>query len=174
MNFDLTAGIAVLERTPRTLRGMLGGLPPRLTTATEGPNTWSSYDVVGHLIHGERCNWIPRARLILAQGTERRFKPFDRTAMFRTSQGKTLDDLLDEFAEVRGDNLATLATWRLTDDQFDLTGEHPEFGTVTLRQLLATWVTHDLTHVSQITRVIAKQYGEAVGPWRAFLSVLKS
>jgi hypothetical protein len=174
MSFDLTTGTAVLERTPRVLRAMLGGLPRELVRATEGPDTWSAFDVVGHLIHGDRCDWIARARMILAQGPERRFRPFDRTAMFRASQGKTLDDLLDEFASVRAENLATLAAWRLSEDQFDLTGEHPEFGTVTLRQLLATWVTHDLTHIAQITRVIAKHYGDAVGPWRTFLSVLKT
>jgi hypothetical protein len=174
MELELSNAVAVLERTPGTLRAMLGGLPSAWTTATEGPETWSPYDVVGHLIHGERCDWISRARLILAQGPERRFRPFDRTAMFRESEGKTLNQLLDEFARARADNLATLAGWHLTGDQLELTGEHPEFGTVTLRQLLATWVAHDFTHLAQITRVMAKQYRDAVGPWRAYLSVLKS
>lgn len=172
MDFDLTTGIAVLERTPRTLRVLLEGLPPAWTDATEGPDTWSPYVVVGHLIHGERTDWIPRARILLAQGANRRFTPYDRFAQFRESQGKSLGALLDELARLRAENLATLTGWRLTDAQLALTGEHPEFGAVTLRQLLATWVAHDLGHLVQISRVMAKQYREAVGPWRAYLSVM--
>lgn len=172
MDFDLTAGIAVLERTPHTLRAMLEGLPRTWTDATEGPETWSPYVIVGHLIHGERTDWIPRAQLILAQGPHRRFTPFDRFAQLRESHGKSLADLLDEFARLRAENLATLAGWRLTGAQLALTGEHPELGTVTLRQLLATWVAHDLGHVAQAARVMAKQYREAVGPWRAYLPVM--
>jgi len=172
MDFDLTAGTAVLERTPQTLRAMLAGLPPAWTDATEGPETWSPYAIVGHLIHGERTDWIPRARLILAQGPQRRFTPFDRFAQFRESEGKSLADLLDEFARLRAESLATLAGWHLTDAQLGLEGEHPEFGPVTLRQLLATWVAHDLGHVAQTARVMAKQYREAIGPWRAYLPVM--
>lgn len=172
MNFDLPAGIAVLERTPHTLRAMLEGLPSTWTDATEGPETWSPFVIVGHLIHGERTDWIPRAQIILAQGPQRRFTPFDRTAQFRESVGKSLTDLLDEFARLRTKNLATLATWHLTDAQLALQGEHPEFGPVTLGQLLATWVAHDLGHVAQTARVMAKQYREAVGPWRVYLPVL--
>ncbi len=172
MDFDLTAGIAVLERTPHTLRAMLAGLPPTWIDATEGPETWSPYVIVGHLIHGERTDWIPRAQLILAQGPHRRFPPYDRFAQFRESQGKSLADLLDEFARLRAESLAMLAGWRLTDAQLALEGEHPEFGPVTLRQLLATWVAHDLGHVAQTARVMAKQYREAVGPWRAYLPVM--
>ena len=172
MNFDLTTGIAVLERTPQKLRAMLAGLPPAWTDATEGPDTWSPYVIVGHLIHGERTDWIPRARIILAQGPQRRFTPYDRYAQFRESQGKSLAQLLDEFAQLRAENLATLAGWQLTDAQLALEGEHPEFGPVTLRQLLATWVGHDLGHIAQAARVMAKQYREAVGPWRAYLPVM--
>ncbi|HWJ21282.1 MAG TPA: DinB family protein [Gemmatimonadaceae bacterium] len=172
MDFDLTAGIAVLERTPQTLRALLAGLPPAWTDATEGPETWSPYVIVGHLIHGERTDWIPRARIILDQGPERRFTPYDRFAQFRESEGKSLADLLDELARLRAENLATLAGWRLTDAQLALRGEHPEFGPVTLRQLLATWVAHDLGHVAQTARVMAKQYRDAVGPWRAYLPVM--
>lgn len=172
MDFDLTAGIAVLERTPHTLRALLAGLPPAWTDATEGPETWSPYVIVGHLIHGERTDWIPRARIILDQGPERRFTPYDRFAQFRESEGKSLADLLDELARLRAENLATLAGWRLTDAQLALRGEHPEFGPVTLRQLLATWVAHDLGHVAQTARVMAKQYRDAVGPWRAYLPVM--
>jgi hypothetical protein len=171
-DFDLTDGMAVLERTPHTLRAMLAGLPFTWIDATEGPETWSPYVIVGHLIHGERTDWIPRAQLILAQGPERRFAPFDRFAQFRESQGKSLADLLDEFARLRAENLATLAGWRLTDAQLALQGEHPDFGPVTLRQLLATWVVHDLGHVAQTARVMAKQYRAAVGPWRAYLPVM--
>ena len=172
MEFELTTGTAVLERTPRTLRAMLSGLPSAWIDATEGPETWSPYVIVGHLIHGERTDWIPRAQVILAQGSDRRFTPYDRFAQFRESQGKTLAQLLDELEVLRTANLATLARWRLTTEQLALEGQHPDFGAVTLRQLLATWVAHDLGHVAQIARVMAKQYREAIGPWRAYLPVM--
>ncbi|HVB37943.1 MAG TPA: DinB family protein [Vicinamibacterales bacterium] len=172
MDFDLTTGMAVLERTPHTFRAMLAGLQPAWTDATEGPETWSPYVIVGHLIHAERTDWITRAQIILAQGSERRFAPYDRFAQFRESEGKSLADLLDEFARLRAGNLATLAGWRLTDAQLALEGQHPAFGPVTLRQLLATWVAHDLGHIAQTARVMAKQYREAVGPWRAYLPVM--
>jgi hypothetical protein len=172
MDFDLTTGMAVLERTPHTLHAMLAGLPPTWTDATEGPETWSPYVIVGHLIHGERTDWMPRARIILAQGPDRRFTPYDRFAQLRESQGKSLAALLDAFACLRAENLNSLAGWRLTDAQLALEGEHPEFGPVTLRQLLATWVAHDLGHVAQAARVMAKQYREAVGPWRAYLPIM--
>ena len=172
MEFDLEAGTAVLARTPGTLRAMLSGLPSEWTAATEGPETWSPYDIVGHLIHGERTDWIPRARIILEQAADRRFTPYDRFAQFRESQGKTLADLLDEFEKLRRWNLETLAGWELTDAQLALEGEHPEFGPVTLRQLLATWVVHDLGHIAQSARVMAKQYREPIGPWRAYLPIV--
>ena len=151
---------------------MLAGLPSGWTDGTEGPETWSPYDIVGHLIHGERTDWIPRAQIILAQGENRRFTPYDRFAQFRESQGRTLAALLDEFARLRAENLVTLAGWRLTEAQLALEGEHPALGAVTLRQLLATWVAHDLGHVAQTARVMAKQYREAIGPWRAYLPVM--
>ena len=172
MDFNLTAGVAVLERTPPTLRAMLAGLSPAWTDATEGPETWSPYVIVGHLIHGERTDWIPRAQIILAQGAHCRFTPYDRFAQFRESMGKSLAELLGEFGRLRAENVVTLAGWRLTEAQLSLEGEHPEFGAVTLRQLLATWVAHDLGHVAQISRVMAKQYRAAVGPWCAYLPVL--
>ena len=162
----------MLERTPATLRALLHGLPPGWTDATEGPDTWSPYVVVGHLIHGERTDWIPRAKIILAQGPRRRFTPYDRFAQLRESQGKTLAQLLDEFSGLRAGNVATLRGWKLSDAQLALEGEHPDFGAVSLRQLLATWVAHDLNHLAQVARVMAKQYREAVGPWRAYLSVM--
>ena len=172
MDFDLSAGIAVLERTPGALRGMLKDLPGTWTEATEGPDTWSPWAIVGHLVHGERTDWIPRARIILAQGPDRRFASFDRTAMFHESRGRSLGDLLAEFDELRAMNLDALRGWRLTDAQLALEGEHPALGTVTLRQLLATWVAHDLGHIAQVARVMAKQYRNAVGPWREYLPIL--
>jgi hypothetical protein len=172
MEFDLNNGIAVLERTPHTLKTMLSGLSADWTAATEGPDTWSPYDVIGHLIQGERTDWIERAEIILAQGANRKFTPFDRFAQFELSKGKSLDQLLDEFARVRADNLARLKSFQLDDAKLALEGEHPKFGAVTLRQLLSTWVAHDLGHIVQISRVMAKQYRDAVGPWREFLSVM--
>lgn len=172
LEFNLEHGIAVLTRTPSVLHAMLNGLGPGWIDATEGPETWSPYVIVGHLIHGERTDWIPRAQIILAQETDRRFTPYDRFAQFRESQGKPLDELLDEFAGLRAKNVALLARWRLTEIQLGLTGEHPNFGPVTLRQLLATWVAHDLGHIAQAARVMAKQYREAVGPWRGYLPIL--
>ena len=162
----------MLERTPAVLRVLLAGLPANWTHANEGPETWSPFDVVGHLIDGEETDWMPRARVILAQGTHRRFEPFDRFRHLRTNQGKTPGELLDRFAELRARNLRELEEIKLTPDQLQLTGEHPEFGLVTLEQLLATWVVHDLGHLAQIARVMANQYRDAVGPWHAYLSVL--
>lgn len=172
MDFDLSTGLAVLERTPSTLRAMLDGLPADWTDATEGPDTWSPYVVIGHLVHCERADWVPRARIILAQRPDRRFTPLDRFAQFHESQGKSLSDLLDEFAELRTQNLATVRGWQLDDNRLALEGIHPEFGAVALRQLLATWVAHDLGHIVQISRVMARQYRDAVGPWAKYLSVM--
>lgn len=172
MEFDLTTGVAVLERTPKALSAMLSGLPHAWTDATEGPDTWSPYVVIGHLNHAERADWIPRATIILAQGADRRFEPFDRMAQFHESKGKSLAQLLDEFTHLRAHSLSTLRAWNLTEAQLALEGEHPAFGPVTLRQLLATWVAHDLGHTAQIARVMAKQYREAVGPWRQYLSIM--
>jgi hypothetical protein len=137
-----------------------------------GEGTWSPCDIVGHLCHGERTDWIPRAGIILAQGEDRRFAPFDREAQFRESGGRPLEALLDDIARLRAESVATLAGWRLGPAELALTGEHPAFGTVTLAQLLATWVAHDLGHVAQVTRVMARRYRDAVGPWRAYLPVM--
>ena len=172
MSFELSSGLAVLERTPHTLQALLDGLGPEWTESDEGPDTWSPYVILGHLVHGERDDWIPRARLILEQGPQRRFTPFDRLAQFKESEGKSLAALLAEFAHLRAANVAIVRGWALTEAQLALEGEHPEFGAVTLRQLLATWVAHDLSHLAQTTRVMAKQYREAVGPWRAYLPVM--
>jgi len=173
LDFELQKGIVVLERTPNVLRALLDGLPNEWTEPNEGPDTFSARDNVGHLIHGERTDWIPRARIILAQGPNRRFTPFDRFAHTRESAGKSLATLLDEFEELRRENLATLEGWELTDAQLTLEGEHPELGTVTLRQLLACWVAHDLGHLAQIARVMAKQYRGAVGPWRQYMPIME-
>jgi hypothetical protein len=172
MNFELSNGISVLERTPATFRALLAGLPEPWTMSNEGPDTFSAFDNVGHLIHGERADWIPRARIILAQGADRRFQPYDRFAQVRESEGKSLTQLLDEFAQLRAENLVTLRSLKIGDRELGLEGEHPSLGTVTLRQLLATWVAHDLGHVAQTARVMAKQYRDAVGPWRQYLPVL--
>lgn len=172
LEFSLTDAIAVLERTPKTLRTLLAGLPDGLITGDEGPDTWSPYVIMGHLVHGERTDWVPRVEIILAQDADRRFTPFDRQAQFRESQGKTLAQLLDEFETLRATNLAALRKWKLTDAQLSLEGIHPAFGAVTLRQLLATWAGHDLGHIAQTARVMAKQYRDAVGPWRAYLPVM--
>ena len=172
MAFELTEGIAILERTPATFRALLGGLPDAWTTSNEGPDTFSPFDNLGHVIHGECTDWIPRARIILEHGASRRFEPYDRFAQVRESEGKSLVELLDEFAALRSANLATLRGWNLTGQQFVLEGEHPALGTVTLGQLLATWVAHDLGHLAQTTRVMAKRYRDDVGPWRQYLPIM--
>ena len=172
MDFTLAHGIAILERTPRTLRSMVAGLGPEWIDATEGPGTWSPYVIVGHMIHGERTDWIPRARLILEQAEHRRFSPYDRFAQLGESEGKSLAELLAEFEHLRAGNIATLTAWQLTEASLALEGEHPAFGAVTMRQLLATWVVHDLGHVAQCARVMAKQYRDAIGPWREYLPIV--
>lgn len=172
MTFQLDDAITLLERTPGVLRALLEGMPDAWIHADEGPETFTAFDNVGHLVHGERTDWIPRARIILAQGENRRFEAYDRFAQRRESAGKTLSELLDELAELRRANLDTLRGWWLTERELGLEGEHPELGRVTLRQLLATWVAHDLGHLAQVARVLAKQYRDAVGPWRAYLPIL--
>lgn len=164
--------IAILARTPATLGALLRGLPDGWTRAHEGGSTWSPFDVVGHLIHGERTDWIPRARVILAHGETKPFEKFDRIAQFTASEGGTLASLLDEFAALRGENLQALESLHPTDTDLDRRGRHPELGVVTLRQLLATWVAHDLDHVAQIARILATQYADEVGPWRAYLRII--
>ena len=160
-SFVMDEAVAILARTPATLDALLRGLPDGWIVAHEGGETWSPFDVIGHLIHGERTDWIPRARIILERGEARAFDKFDRFAQVTVSQGRTLASLLDE-----------LAALRLTDADLDRHGRHPELGVVTLRQLLATWVAHDLDHVVQISRVLARQYSDEVGPWRAYLRVI--
>lgn len=164
--------MAVLERTPRVLEALLSGLPDGWTTVNEGNETWSPFDVVGHLIDGELTDWMTRLHVILSQSGTRRFEPFDRFRHISRNKGRSLSELLIEFRETRERNLGELRDLNLTRAQLQLTGEHPAFGSVTLEQLLATWVAHDLGHIAQIARVMAKQYREAVGPWEAYLPVL--
>ena len=171
MEFEPREAIEVLSRTPATLDSWLRGLSDGWISADEGPETWSPVDVVGHLIHCERTDWIPRARIILA-GHSGEFEPFDRFGHLEASKGNALDELLDELAEVRHRNLATLEGWQLTPEQLALTGRHPEFGTVTLAELLATWAVHDLGHIAQIARVMAKRYTDLIGPWKAYLPIV--
>lgn len=171
MRYKFEEAVPVLERTPKVLDAWLRGLPEGWTSQNEGGETWSPYDVVGHLIHGERADWIPRVRRILESGESVPFDKFDREAQFRESKGKTLEQLLDQFAELRANNLRELRGLKL---DLAAKGTHQALGTVTMEQLLGTWVVHDLTHLSQISRVMAHQYREAVGPWKEYLGVLKS
>lgn len=173
MEFDLDRSLEVLTRTPHAVRALLDGLSDDWVRATEGPDTFSPFDVMGHLIDGEESDWMTRVRVILAGGPDPRFQPFDRFRHKARNAGRTLASLLDEFAALRAANIAELRARSLTDADLDQTGIHPTFGVVTLRQLLATWVVHDLDHVTQISRVMAKQYRDAVGPWSQFLSVLR-
>ncbi len=172
MDFDLPETLDLLGRTPAVVDALLRGTGGAWHAVNEGPDTWSAFDVVGHLIHGEETDWVPRARIVLEHGASRPFEPFDRFAQFRRFSGWSLEALLDRFAELRRDNLATVRGWRLSEAELSLPGRHPELGPVTLRQLLATWAVHDLNHVAQIARVMAKRHAEDVGAWRAYLSIL--
>ena len=172
MKLELEEAIPVLRQTPTTLRSLLVGLPNRWVESSGDPSNWHPYDVVGHLVHGERTDWIPRARIILDKGESQAFDPFDRVAMFDESGGKSLGDLLDEFELLREKNLATLESWQLSEEDLHRKGTHPELGPVTLGQLLATWTTHDLNHIFQISRVMARKYTDEVGPWIEYLGVL--
>ena len=171
-SFVIEEAVEILQRTPAALDALLRGLPPAWTAATEGEATWSPFDVVGHLIHGERTDWLARTRIILERGESGEFDKFDRFAQFRDSAGRSLDNLLDEFAELRAANLRDLAALRLTGADLDRRGRHPALGSVTLRQLLATWVAHDLDHLMQISRVMARRYSDEVGPWKAYLRII--
>jgi hypothetical protein len=173
MEQNLPQTIALLTRTPAVLNALLRDLPDSLTNQNEGENTWSAFDIVGHLIHGERTDWMPRAKIILQSGEAQPFPPFDRLAQIRESQGKSLPQLLDKFASLRAENLRELRALNLRQEDLALPGRHPTLGVVTLSQLLATWAAHDLTHLHQISRVLAHQYREAVGPWSAYLGVLQ-
>jgi hypothetical protein len=173
MEHNLPHTISLLTRTPAALNALLRDLPETWTFRNEGENTWTVLDVVAHLIYGERTDWMPRARIILQFGETRPFEPFDRQGHIPESQGKSLAQLLDEFARVRSENLDQLRALNLRQADLERRGRHPALGIVTLSQLLAAWATHDLTHLHQISRVMAHQYREAVGPWSAYLGVLQ-
>jgi hypothetical protein len=173
MQHQLPDSIALLARTPAALNALLRDLPETWTFRNEGENTWSAFDVVGHLNHGERTDWMPRARTILQFGEAKPFEPFDREAQGRESQGKSLGQLLDEFASLRSENLQELRALNLKPEDLARRGRHPALGVVTLSELLATWAAHDLTHLHQISRVMAYQYREAVGPWTRYLGVMQ-
>ncbi|MBK1898039.1 DinB family protein [Chryseobacterium paridis] len=172
MLFNLNKAIEILERTPDTLTSMLDGLSDEWINNNEGEETWSPFDVIGHLIHGEKTDWLVRTELILSDKTDKKFPEFDRFAQFEESKGKTLSQMLNEFKILRKNNLEVLQSKNITVEDLNKTGVHPTFGDVTLKQHLSTWVAHDLGHIAQISRIMAKQYRDDVGPWRAFLPIL--
>ncbi|MEX0287573.1 MAG: DinB family protein [Flavobacteriaceae bacterium] len=174
MTFELDTAIEILERTPTVMRQLLSDLPSQLTHKNEGGDSWSAFDVIGHLIHGEKTDWMVRTNLILANDSEVSFEPFNRFAQFENSKGKSLEQLLEEFAELRKANLNSLRSKQLSTEDLERTAQHPELGTVTLKNLLAAWVVHDLGHITQVSRVIAKQYKTEVGPWPKYLTILNS
>jgi hypothetical protein len=173
MEHNLADTISLLTRTPAALNALLRDLPETWTFRNEGENTWSAFDVIGHLIHGERTDWMPRARMILLFGATQSFEPFDRWGQERETQGKSLGQLLDEFGRLRSQNLSELSSMNLRREDLARLGRHPALGAVTLSELLSTWAVHDLTHLHQISRIMANQYREAVGPWSAYLGVLQ-
>jgi hypothetical protein len=173
MDFDFDQSVRVLRNTPSVLRALLSDASEPWVRGNYGPNTFSPLDVVGHLIHGERTDWITRVRIILEQGPDRPFDPFDQTAAYDESMGTTIGEVLDLFETLRAENVASLQALAPTPEQLDRQGTHPALGTVTLRQLLATWTVHDLHHVAQICKAMAHQYRDAVGPWGAYLSILR-
>jgi len=170
--FSLSKSIAILERTPSVLNAYLNELPDSWLKTNEGSNTWSPYDVIGHLIHGEKTDWMVRLQLILSDASNKTFEPFDRFAQQHNDQNQSISQLLKEFEKLRHTNLSVLRALNLSDKDLNKTGIHPELGKVTLQQLIASWVVHDLGHIAQISRVMAKQYTEDVGPWKAYLGIL--
>ncbi len=173
MKHDPLDAMALLARTPTALDALLRDLPKSWTLQDEGEGTWNSFNIVAHLVSGERTDWMPRVKMILESGESRVFEPFDRLAHAREIQGKSLGQMLDEFARLRSENLSELRALNLRPEDFERRGRHPAFGAVTLSQLLATWAVHDLTHLHQISRVLAHQYRDTVGPWSVYLGVLQ-
>ncbi|ULC59519.1 DinB family protein [Flaviramulus sp. BrNp1-15] len=172
MEYNINQSFEILERTPKTLLAMLSNLSDEWVFSNEGEDTWSPFDVIGHLIHCEKCDWVTRAKIILSNSEDKTFEPFDRFAQFEISKGKTMSQLLSEFLKLREKNLEYLKSVSITESNYNFTGKHPHLGEVTLKQLLASWVVHDLGHIAQISRVMAKQYKSEVGPWKAYLSIL--
>lgn len=173
MNFELNKSIKILERTPAVFRALFQDLDCEWATINEGPKTWSAYDIIGHLIHGEQTDWIPRAKIILGDNEDKTFKPFDRFAQETLSKGKSTNELLEEFTRLRQESLQQLKAWKLTDEDLNKKGVHPELGAVTLAQLLSTWTIHDLAHINQLSRVMVKHYANDVGPWKNYIRLLK-
>ncbi|HMX03257.1 MAG TPA: DinB family protein [Chitinophagales bacterium] len=173
MSFSIERSIEILERTPLVLKQLLSGLPEHWTGVNEGPETWSPYDVIGHLIHGETTDWTKRMDIILSDGGNKEFATFDRFAQFQESKGKSLEQLLNTFHDERKSNITYLLSKNISKTDLQKTGIHPKFGKVTLQQLLSTWVAHDLDHIMQISRVMAKQYREDVGPWKEYLKIMQ-
>jgi hypothetical protein len=173
LNFTIEKSIEILDHTPDVLDTMLQNISADWTSHNEGGETWSVYDIIGHFIHGEKTDWVPRAAIILSENPDKKFVPFDRFAQFTESKGKSLVQLLEEFKTLRIKNIEYLRSKKLTEIDLKQKGIHPAFGEVTLSQLLAAWVVHDLNHISQIARVMAKQYKEAAGPWTAYLKILR-
>ncbi len=172
MKFEIEKAIEILSQTPKTLKSLLGNLSEDWVESVENSDEWNPFDVIGHYIHGEKTDWILRAKIILAQAENIKFEPFDRFAQFEDSKGKSLDELLDEFEYLRKENIKTLRNLNITSKQLELKGVHPELGEVNLEQLLSTWVVHDLTHIRQITVHLAKRYSKNVGVWKKYLSIL--
>lgn len=172
MKFDPQRTIEILERTPATLKALLSGISEQWYSNNEGGETWSPYDVIGHLVHGERTDWATRMEICLSDGPDKQFAPFDRYAQFHESKGKSLEQLLDEFETARTENLERWNSKNLSPTDYLKTGIHPTFGEVTLAQLLSTWAVHDLNHIAQISRVMAHQYKTEVGPWVEYLRIL--
>lgn len=174
MKFTLEKSLEILERTPNVLIAMLQDISADWTSPNEGGDSWSVYDIIGHLIHGEKTDWVPRTEIILSENSDKKFTPFDRFAQFEDSKGKTLNQLLKEFKMLRERNIEQLRSKKITDKNLEEIGIHPAFGNVTLSQLLSTWVVHDLNHIAQISRVMAKQFKVEVGPWTEYLRILQS
>ena len=172
MTYKVSHALEILEQTPKTLQSLLSNLSDDWIYCNEGDETWSAFDVVGHLIHCENTDWVPRLNIILNDAKDKTFEPFDRFAQFENSKGKTLKYLLEEFQQLRAKNLEYLKSLQLSDNELSLKGNHPELGEVSVKELLATWVTHDLGHIAQISRVMAKQYKSEVGPWVKYISIL--
>ncbi len=172
MKYSHEESYLILERTPLVLKALLSNLSAEWIMSNEGPETFSPYDVIGHLIEGEKTDWAVRAKIILTFGLSKPFEPWDRFAQYENSKPKTLDELLDEFETVRKENMTWFRSLHLSEDDLNKKGMHPVLGEVTLRNLLSTWVVHDLTHIAQVTRVMAKQYKEEMGPWPEFFRIL--
>ena len=174
MEFEFNKSIELLQTTPSILWAWLDQLPPDWILSSVGEDTWSPFDVVGHLIHGEKTDWIARTEIILSDEADKEFEPFDRFAMFEDSKGKTIHELLAEFEDLRRHNIERLRSLQISETDLDKTGLHPNLGVVTLRQLISTWVVHDLDHLGQIAEIMGRQYKEEVGPWREFLGILET